>query len=64
MIESAEEALAGQAAVTRVDIYKSDGIARRLGVQEVPAVVYIRDNQIQQVLSGDITLDKIKAMVK
>lgn len=64
VIEAAEARLAGKCALTRVDIYKSDGIARRLGVQEAPAVVYINDNRVQQVCCGAITLDAIVAMVK
>ena len=40
-VEAFQEKHAGDLHVTNVDIYKSDGIARRLGISEVPAVLYI-----------------------
>lgn len=37
----------------RVDTYKSDGIANRLGVESCPSVVFIKDGKVEKVLCGD-----------
>jgi thioredoxin reductase (NADPH) len=41
--------------VSCIDIYKSDGIAKRLGVDQGPCALWIKDNQIQEKLEGKIT---------
>ena len=38
----------------RIDTYKSDGLAKRLGVSCCPAVVIIKDGKVEKVLSSDI----------
>ena len=63
-IEAIEEELAGKAAVSRVDIYKSDGIARRLNVATAPAVVYIEDKKIVSVLTENINKETILGLLK
>jgi thioredoxin reductase (NADPH) len=64
VVEAFEEKYKGQIKVTRVDIYKSKGLADRLNVSEVPAVVFIKDKCIQNVLTGEISLEKIEALIK
>ena len=64
VVEAFEEKYKGQIKVTRVDIYKSKGLADRLNVSEVPAVVFIKDKCVQNILSGEITLEKIEALIK
>lgn len=63
LIEKVEEQEAGKTDVAKVDIYKSDGLARRLGVADAPTVVFVKDSQVQSTLTADITLDKILAML-
>lgn len=45
--------------LVRVDVYKSNGLARRLKVDTVPSVVLVKDGQIQAVLEGDISREKL-----
>lgn len=59
IVETVELELSGQVNFTRVDIYKSDGIARRLQVKKCPAVIFLKDNKIQQVLTENICKDSI-----
>ena len=64
VVEAFEDKYKGQIKVTRVDIYKSKGLADRLNVSDVPAVVFIKDKCVQNILSGEITLEKIEALIK
>ena len=49
----------------KVDVYKSNGIAQRLGVDQVPCVAYIRDNKVIGCVScGDISPVNIDELVK
>ena len=49
----------------KVDVYKSNGIAQRLGVEQVPCVAYIRDNQVIGCVScGEINSENIDELVK
>ena len=41
--------------VTKVDIYKSTGIASRLGISAVPSVAFIQNGKLAGVLTGQIT---------
>lgn len=43
----------------RVDIYKSKGIATRLGVTEYPSVAVIKDRKIVDIISKNITKESI-----
>ena len=61
-VEAFEEKYAGQIKVTKVDIYKSEGIANRLGVSSFPCVVHIKDGKIAGVLSENITAESIEAL--
>ena len=49
----------------KVDVYKSNGIAQRLGVEQVPCVAYIRDNKVIGCVScGEISSENIDELVK
>jgi thioredoxin reductase (NADPH) len=63
MVEAFEEKYKGKVKVTKVDVYKSKGLADRLGVEEVPAVVSVRDGKVAGVLTADITMEKVEAML-
>lgn len=63
IIEAFEEKYAGKVKVTKVDIYKSKGLADRLGITEIPAIVYIKDNKIESSLMHDITLERIESLL-
>lgn len=56
-----EEEAKGSISVSRVDIYKSEGIAKRLGVTTFPAVVTTVDGKIDKKLEGkEVCEDCIK----
>jgi len=63
MIESFEEMYKDRIKVTKVDVYKSKGLADRLGVEEIPAVVHIKDRKIVNSLVSDITLEHLEALI-
>lgn len=54
LIEKFEADNKGKIRVTKVDIYKSTGIANRLGVNEVPSVITIKNGKIDKVLKDNI----------
>lgn len=55
MIDNIEQKNEGKIKVTKVDVYKSTGIANRLGVKEFPSVVIIKDGQIDKIISNNLT---------
>lgn len=63
IVEAFEEKYKGKVKVTKVDIYKSKGLADRLGVSEVPAVISIKDGKIDKVLTEDITMEAIEKLL-
>ena len=63
-VEAFQEKHAGDLHVTNVDIYKSDGIARRLGISEVPAVLYIKNNEVQKTLTQNISMEVLEGLVE
>ncbi len=64
LIEKYEAALVGKVRVTRVDVYKSAGIATRLGVTQVPCIVTIKDGKIDRVITDNICDEEIAAAVE
>ncbi|MEG0541182.1 MAG: thioredoxin domain-containing protein [Angelakisella sp.] len=62
IVESFEEKYAGKVKVTKVDIYKSEGIANRLNVKTAPCIVAIKDGKLAGVLSENITEESIKVL--
>lgn len=62
VIEAFEEKYSDSMRVTRVDIYKSEGIATRLNVKTSPCVVAIENGKVKGILSEGITLEAIEAL--
>lgn len=58
------ESEAGMPPIRRVDVYKSDGLARRLGVVAIPAMAYIADSRVQGVLTTNIDEANIRALLR
>lgn len=58
-IEKIEKESSGKLAVARIDVYKSKGIADRLNVNTFPSVVIIKDGKVYQVITEDLSEEKI-----
>ena len=63
VIEQFEETHAGRVKVTRVDVYKSEGIANRLGISETPCAVCIRDGQKAGTLAENISMESLEKLM-
>jgi thioredoxin reductase (NADPH) len=63
MIEKLEAESKGKIRVTKVDIYKSSGIANRLGIKTVPAIVTIKAGKIDKIINESISIDEIAASI-
>ena len=50
--------------VSCIDIYKSDGIARRLAVENAPCMVWIKECQIMEKYYGEMTPENINSICK
>jgi len=61
LIEKYEAEAQGKVRVTKVDIYKSAGIASRLGVDQAPCVVSIKDGKISRIIK-DISEQELSAI--
>ena len=48
----------------RIDTYKSDGLANRLGVESCPSVVVIKDGKVQKVINNNICKSSIESQLK
>lgn len=59
LIEKYEATYDGRVRVTKVDIYKSAGIANRLGVCEAPCVVVIKDGKVCKTITNNICEDEL-----
>ncbi|MCM3040857.1 FAD-dependent oxidoreductase [Paenibacillus motobuensis] len=55
MIEKFEQAHTSELRVTKVDVYKSPGLAARLGVHSVPAIAYFNEGKMKKVITGSIS---------
>lgn len=65
VLEELEQSHSDLLDVVRVDIYKSQGIARRLQVEKAPCVAIIKDGVItQRMYDGEISADSILNAVK
>lgn len=64
VIEAFEEKHTGSVKVTKADIYKSTGIASRLGISGAPAVAFIKDGKLAGVLTEGITEEALEAGIK
>lgn len=48
--------------VTKVDVYKSPGLAAKLGIDSVPSIVYLNDGKIQRVITDKISDNILNAL--
>ena len=55
VIEKFENENKGKFAVNRIDVYKSKGLANRLGIEKFPSIAFVEDKKIVKVLNEDIT---------
>lgn len=62
MVEAFENDHAGKVKVTKVDVYKSKGLADRLNVDQVPCVVHIKDKKVQSVVL-DVTKETLEKLL-
>ena len=61
VLEKFEQEFPEQCKLVRVDVYKSNGIAKRLNIEDVPTVAFIREGQVLKVLEGNLTRDLLLA---
>ncbi|WP_432407784.1 FAD-dependent oxidoreductase [Wukongibacter sp. M2B1] len=59
MIEKFEAENQDKYKVNKVDVYKSKGIANRLGISTFPSVAIIKDGQVDTIISENITEEAI-----
>lgn len=64
MIEKCEAELKGKVRVTKVDIYKSAGIANRLGVDQAPCIVSIKNGKIYKIIKDNICEQELAATLE
>lgn len=64
IIEEVAERSEGKFRTTKVDVYKSKGIARRLGVKGTPVLVLIKDGKVEKTIHEDLSIDAILKEVK
>lgn len=62
VVEQFEEKYAGKIKVTKVDVYKSEGIANRLGVSTAPCVASIQGGKAAGTLAGQFTLAQLETL--
>lgn len=58
-LDTVEELANGRFSVTKVDVYKSKGIANRLGVDKHPCLVVIKDKKVIDVLDCDFSYNSL-----
>lgn len=63
VIEAFEKKYTGRVKVTKVDVYKSSGIASRLGIDQVPSVAFIKDGKIEKMITPPIDRDILESFV-
>lgn len=63
LIEKYENDYQGKIKVTKVDIYKSAGLANRLGISQVPCVVTIKDGKVNKVIMENICEHELAASI-
>lgn len=63
-IEAFEAKWGQKVQVTKVDVYKSKGIAHRLGIDTFPTVALINENKIIEKISNSITPEKLKSLIQ
>lgn len=63
LIEKFEQLHSAELRMTKVDVYKSPGLAAKLGIDTVPAVAYLTDGKIQRVLTGKINEAQLNSLL-
>ena len=63
LIEKYENEYQGKIKVTKVDIYKSAGLANRLGINQVPCVVTIKDGKVNKIITENICEQELAASI-
>ncbi|WP_334073293.1 MULTISPECIES: FAD-dependent oxidoreductase [Paenibacillus] len=63
LIEKFEQAHGAQLRVTKVDVYKSPGLAGKLGIDIVPAVAYFTDGKMQRILTENINEEHLNRLL-
>jgi thioredoxin reductase (NADPH) len=63
LIEKYENDYQGRIKVTKVDIYKSAGLANRLGINQVPCIVTIKDGKVNRVIIENICEEELAASI-
>lgn len=63
IMEELEQRAEGKYKVTKVDVYKSTGIASRLGSSACPSIVTIKDKKVDKILVEDITISNILDLI-
>ena len=64
VIEQFEKKHAEDVKVTKADVYKSEGIANRLGVSETPCVVCVKCGKVVKCVTGPLTVEAIEKLVE
>lgn len=64
VIDKIESKLDQEIAVSKVDVYKSKGIANRLNIETFPSVVVIKDGEVDQVFKENLNKDDILKALK
>ena len=49
--------------MTKVEVYKSNGIAQRLGINTVPAAAAIKDGKVAGILTEGITAESLEKLL-
>lgn len=62
-IEQLEEEISPRLSVAKVDIYKSDGIARRLGINRFPAVALVENGRIVKTMTEHVNEGSIREFI-
>lgn len=63
VVEKIEQENKGKIRVNKVDIYKSTGIADRLGVKEFPCVVTIKEGKVDKIIKENISEKEILSVI-
>lgn len=64
VVEKFEEENKGKLSVSRVDIYKSDGLAKRMGLTTFPCVAYFNESKMVKILENNINHATLTELVK
>lgn len=63
LLKMFEERCQESICVTLVDVYKSDGLAKRLGVRNVPCIAYVKDGVIQTIIEEPVTEELLTSLI-